>query len=75
MSHVYIHIVSRIIYSVFSAWYQLGTGRPSISHAFGVASNIFKFFSQKKIGNVICDRERVKVSAQFAIICFIKQFR
>lgn len=46
MSHVYIHIVSRIIYSVFSAWYGKAIG--SISHAFGVASNIFTFFSHKK---------------------------
>lgn len=68
MSHVYIHIVSRIIYSAFSAWYGKAIDIPCIR------CSVKYFFSHKK-NWLICDRERVKVSAQFAIICFIKQFR
>lgn len=44
MSHVYINIVSRIIYSVFSAWYGKAIDIPCIR-----CSVKYFFFTQKKL--------------------------
>lgn len=46
MSHVYIHIVSRIIYSVYSAWYGKAIDIPCIRCS---VKYFYIFFTQKKM--------------------------